>query len=237
MGEHLLEILVLAGLAAYLIYRFRSVLGRRTGHQGHPTGLGRGQARDEAAGRLGGAEPAPEDNVVPIAGREQPPQPELPPRRSIKAGTPLAAALVEIKVADPNFTEDQFLQGAATAFGMIVEAFARGDRDTLRNLLAPPVFENFRSAIQAREQAGETLETKINAMQQVDINEAKLEDGLAAITVRFVSEQVNVTRDAEGNPVDGETEEPDTVIDLWTFERDTRSEDPTWYLIATDSPD
>ena len=120
---------------------------------------------------------------------------------------------------------------------MIVEAFAGGDRQTLESLLAPEVYQSFLAAIESREAAKETLETRIEALERIDLHDAKLEDGQAFITVRVVSQQVNVTRDADGQLLEGENETPEKVVDLWTFQRDTRSADPTWYLVATDSPE
>ena len=145
----------------------------------------------------------------------------------------IAAGLTEIRRADPRFDIDHFLQGARAAFAMIVEAFAKGDKTTLRPLLADEVFAQFAGAIDAREQAGRTLSTELVATRSADLVGASLIDGKARVTVRFTSEQINVTRDARSGLVEGDPRQIDTVIDLWTFERDTRSRDPNWQLVET----
>ena len=68
-----------------------------------------------------------------------------------------------------------------------------------------------------------------------DISAAALQGSIAQVTVRFVSEQINVLRNAEGQIVDGNPNEVQKVIDLWTFRRDTKSSDPNWQLVKTES--
>jgi predicted lipid-binding transport protein (Tim44 family) len=144
--------------------------------------------------------------------------------------------LAAIAAADPSFDEKTFLNGAKAAFGMIVEAYARGDLDTLRPLLSDEVFANFSDAVAARKKAGETLETRIERMSDADIVEADLDGSTAVITVRFATEQTNVTRDAAGTVLDGDPAKPEEVVDLWSFARNTRSRDPNWTLIETRVP-
>ena len=119
---------------------------------------------------------------------------------------------------------------------MIVEAFARGDREALRPLLANEVYERFAGAIDSREARKETLETRLIALNAADITEARMNGPLAEVTVEFVSEQVNLTRNAAGEVIDGDPDEVETVVDIWTFRRDTRSDDPNWLLAATRTP-
>jgi predicted lipid-binding transport protein (Tim44 family) len=123
--------------------------------------------------------------------------------------------------------------GARQAFEMIVDAFARGDTEQLRPLLADDVYRGFADAIEQRREAGETLETEVVAIKQADAVEARMENSWAHVTVRFVSDQVNVTRDAEGNILDGDPEQLSEIVDLWTFARDTSSRDPNWELAST----
>jgi predicted lipid-binding transport protein (Tim44 family) len=149
---------------------------------------------------------------------------------------PLAAAIDTIRAADPNFDEKQFVQGARAAFEMIVAAFARGDTDTLRPLLSDDVYRNFAKAIAERAERGETLETRIETIQDADIVEATLDGRNAMVGVRFVSDQINVTRAADGSVVDGDPDRTLEVIDIWTFARDTRSRDPNWFLVETRVP-
>jgi len=123
--------------------------------------------------------------------------------------------------------------GARQAFEMIVDAFARGDTEALRPLLADDVYGGFAEAIEQRREAGETLETEVVAIKQAEAVEARMDGPHAYVTVRFVSDQVNVTRDAEGNIVDGDPDQLAEIVDLWTFGRDTSTRDPNWELVST----
>ena len=147
--------------------------------------------------------------------------------------TPTSAGVAEIRRADPRFDADQFLQGARTAFAMIVEAYAKGDKAALRPLLADEVFAQFAGAIDAREQAGRALSTELVATRSAELVNAAMAGSRARVTVRFTSEQINLVRDGAGEVVEGDPRQIDTVIDLWTFERDTKSRDPNWQLVET----
>ncbi|MCH2393530.1 Tim44/TimA family putative adaptor protein [Oceanibaculum sp.] len=223
MGDGLpfLDIIFFAMVAAFLILRLRSVLGRRTGNE-----------RD----RPDPFSPKPEaesdaDNVVALPQRAKlAAELENAPPGSVAAG------LTQIKLADGNFEEKQFANGARAAFEMIVLAFANGDKDTLRPLLANDVYDRFVGAIDAREARKETLETRLLSLNAADITEARMKGSVAEVTVEFVSEQVNLTRNAEGEVIDGDPDGIESVVDIWTFRRDTRSDDPNWLLSATRTP-
>jgi predicted lipid-binding transport protein (Tim44 family) len=219
-------------IAAFLIYRLRSVLGRRTGHQ-RP----REQQNHPYAGApKSGQERA--DNVVDLPGRDRARQaPPPPPIEGHTADSGVDQGLTQIKIADPSFDDRQFLEGAQGAFAMIVEAYANGDTGTLRPLLSDDLYDAFSQAIRERLQHRESLETSIERMKDVTLVEAKMEAQHAVITVRFVTDQINVTRDAEGEVVDGDPETATEVVDLWTFSRNTRSDDPNWLLVATATPE
>lgn len=224
-GFQFIDIIFFAMVAAFLVLRLRSVLGRRTGHERPP---------ESSWGRS--AEPAKSDNVIELPERRRGPAvplPEGPPEPY--AGTPLGAALTQIRMADPSFTIDRFLEGACGAFEMILGAFAAGDIKALRPLLDDEVFGYFKAAIDERRRNGETLETELVGIKSAEPVEAVVEGRTASITVKFVTEQVNATRDAKGEVIDGDPNRITEVIDLWTFARDTRSRDPNWLLTATRS--
>ncbi len=227
-----IDIILFAMVAAFIVLRLRSVLGRRTGHERQrPNRFSTGpRARPkDKSGEKHGAENGA-DKVVQL------------PDRSTEAGiqaetvTPLVAALNEIKAADPRFDPDAFVDGARTAFEFIVETFAEGNADKLRPLLSDDVYDNFASAIDAREQAGETLETTIIGIKSMDLLEAGMEDGTAFVSVKFDTEQINVTLNEAGDVVDGDADHITRVVDIWTFGRDTRSSDPNWQLVRTETP-
>ncbi|HYC03942.1 MAG TPA: Tim44/TimA family putative adaptor protein [Azospirillaceae bacterium] len=233
MGEgfYFIDILIFGMVAAFLIYRLRSVLGRRTGEEQQ-----RPNPYATPPGQQGPGVPPPrptaladDDRVVPLPGRG--PVTEPPPGDGLP--TSLADGVRQIQTADPTFQEKHFLQGAHAAFEMIVDAFARGDTAALRPLLADTVYDNFAEAIRARQAAGETLETRIHETEAVDLAEARLDGRTAFCTVRFTTQQTNVTRNAAGEVIDGEEDKPVEVVDLWTFSRNTRSRDPNWVLVET----
>ena len=217
-GFPFVDIIFFAMVAAFLVLRLRSVLGRRTGHERPQTPEYSGPSR-EAHGN---------DNVVALPDRS---------KSTVPAGSPAAAGLAQIKIAAPAFSEAEFLNGARAAFEMIVTAFANGDRDTLRPLTSGEVYANLESVIRDREQAGHALDSTLVGVKSVEIVGAGIDDREAQITLKFVSEQVNVTRDGEGEVVSGRTDVVDEVTDIWTFARDVRAQDPNWYLVATRTPE
>jgi predicted lipid-binding transport protein (Tim44 family) len=224
MGDfpHYFDIILFAMIAAFLVLRLRSVLGRRTGHERRPDSL---QQRSEQQGDK------PEDKVVPIGSRNGP-SPALATSASADA---VAAGLERIGSADPAFDPTEFVEGARAAFEMIVAAFAAGDKEELRPLLSDEVYEPFAAAIDERNAAGETFETRILQLKSIDIAEAGLAGRIARVTIKFVSDQINVLRAHDGSIVDGHPEHPTEKTDFWTFARDTRSPDPNWTLVMTAS--
>lgn len=232
MGEGFIDIVILGMIAAFLIYRLRSVLGRRTGHQ-RP----REQQNHPYAGAPKPSQDRP-DNVVDLPGRDRSRQtPPPPPLEGHVADSGVEHGLTQIKIADPSFDERSFLEGAQAAFGMIVEAYANGDTGTLRPLLSDDLYDAFSQAIRERLQHNESLETTIERMKDVTLVDAKMEARHAVVTIKFVTDQINVTRDAQGEVVDGDPDKATEVVDLWTFSRNTRSTDPNWLLVATATPE
>lgn len=224
-GFAYIDILFFAMVAAFIALRLRSVLGRRTG-----------QERRRSAGFEGPRPNGAADNVV-----------ALPERTSaeVQADAGIAnladgrvkAGLTQIRLADQKFDLQQFLAGARSAFEMVVEAYAAGDKGTLRPLLADEVYDGFGGVIDQRHAAGQTLDTQLIAIRSTEVVGAEMRDQQARVTVRFKSEQVNVVRDAAGDVVEGDPNIAEDVIDLWTFARDTRSPDPNWTLAETRTPE
>lgn len=226
MGDlpHYFDIILFAMVAAFLILRLRSVLGRRTGHERRPDSLNSRPA-ERAGDKVG-------NNVVPLGARAAAAEPPLP---TAKPPDAVAAGLERIRSTDPAFDPAGFLEGARMAFEMIVAAFAAGDKAQLRPLLSDEVYKPFSDAITEREAAGETLETRVLQLKSIDIVEAALAGRMARVTVKFTTDQINVLRAHDGSIVDGHPEEPTEKTDFWTFARDTRSGDPNWVLVATAS--
>ncbi|MGH1478135.1 MAG: Tim44/TimA family putative adaptor protein [Geminicoccales bacterium] len=223
-GFAYIDILFFAMVAAFIALRLRSVLGRRTGQE---------RRRTEGYGDI--ANNRSTDNVVPLGDRSAT-MPENDLAISALSDETVKAELIRIRQVDPSFDLQQFLSGARLAFEMIVESYAAGDKETLRPLLADQVFRGFARAIDERVAIEQTLDTQLMMVGEPSVLEAKLDDGAAAITLRFESEQVNIVHDRDGNVVEGDPGQADEVVDIWTFERDTQNEDPNWVLIETRTP-
>lgn len=218
-GSFPVDIVLFGMVAAFLVLRLRSILGRRQGFERPAEPM---PAQVGAHGRV-------IDAVAEPVGERIVPEPT----------TPVGQTLSRIMQADPSFHPAQFLSGAETAFRMIVTAFANGDRITLRNLLSDETYRSFEGAIAARETANETQTTDIRAITTAAIEHAELRgqppaQPVAAITVRFVSDQVNITTGQDGTPVAG-TDAITEITDMWTFEHELGSADPTWRLVAARS--
>jgi len=139
-----------------------------------------------------------------------------------------------ILAADSNFDVARFLEGAKSAYKMIMEAFWKGDLDALRDHVDGHVNDAFAAAVEQRNKDGLTLDNRLVAIDQAVISEATLERGVAIITVRFEADIAAVTRNSEGQVVAGSLSDAVQTRDLWTFRRDTGSRDPNWLLIETD---
>ncbi len=235
MGEgfQFFDIIILAVIAGFLVLKLRSTLGRRTGHHAprsqDPFRKEPAEDDDEKVIKLPDRSPSERDG-------EESAEPSATSEAAAPAGaTPLAAGLTQIKLADRSFDEAGFATGAQAAFEMIITAFGKGETKTLRPLLSNDVYDDFAGAIKAREDAEENLETTLVGVKEAEIIEAELQGKTAFVTIKFVSEQINVTYNAGGEVVDGDPNHVATITDIWTFARNTRSRDPNWTLVATRS--
>ncbi len=226
-GLPFFDIILFAIVAAFFVLRLRSVLGRRDGHKGghrNPFARSRPEEQaDEKVVHLPNARDADADTEAAAVGDD--------------AEGDLAAGFREIKVADPGFEPAEILSGARIAFELVLSAYASGDTEALKPLLSAEVLDNFAQPIREREAAGETMEHTLIGIKSADIVEAFLDGRTAHVTVKFVTDQANVTRDANGEVVDGDPSTVTEVTDFWTFARDTGSRDPNWTLVATRSLD
>ncbi len=231
MGESFqyVDIILFAMIAAFLVLRLRSVLGRHKDD-------GRPPPRPEAD-PLAQPTNMGDDTVIPLPERMRRPRPENPfdDQPLAEPAGPLEAGVAAMRAHDPRFDLKEFIGGARAAFEMIVQGFAEGDRKTLKELLSTEVYDNFDGAMRDRESRNEILENTLIRIVSVDPTEAEVEHGIASITVKIVSEQVNVTKNAAGETVSGNANHIAEVSDIWTFSRDLRSRDPNWKLVATRS--
>ena len=229
-------------VALVVLWRLRSVLGTRTGNERPP--FDPYSARKPAKS----AQPESEDNVV-----------TLPPRRAMDEGdadaerrqrkleaelerfvgdnAEVRSGLTAIAEADPGFTPKAFMEGAKSAYEMIVTAFAQGDRKTLKSLLDKDVYEGFEHAIAEREKDGQTVDFTFVGLPGHDITAAELDRRNAQITIRFKAEVVSATRNSAGEVIEGDADRVVTISDEWTFARAVRARDPNWRLVATNQID
>jgi predicted lipid-binding transport protein (Tim44 family) len=227
-------------LAVVIFIRLRNVLGRRTGSERPPYDP---YAAPDA--KRAGAPEANEPVVALPRGRagRTPVETSGPSTEDIEArlgrhatkDSPLGQSLAGLMRDDPAFDPGQFLDGAKAAYEMIVMAFAEGDEATLKQLLGTDVYEGFQRAIREREERGEKLESSLVGIDKTDIIEAEVKNRTAYVTVKFVSELISVTRDADGEVVEGDPKKVREVTDIWTFARDIASRNPNWKLVATEA--
>ncbi len=216
------SLIIFAALAVFVVWKLRSVLGVRVDRDAPPQGRFEPRSAPLGPAPLPGA--APSETVAVARGEE---------RWKDVVGTNAAAGpgLDAIAAVDPRFDGPAFIEGARRAYEMIVTAFSRGDRDTLRPLLSKEVFDSFANEIARREAAGETFETAIVSLDGASVDAARTEPRLSEITVRFAARLINVRRDKSGEVIEGGHTTP--VEELWTFARDPRASEPNWKLTAT----
>ena len=137
--------------------------------------------------------------------------------------------------ADPEFDPGHFLQGAKVAYEEIVMAFAKGDDASLQQLLGADVYEGFERAIRERDTRGEKVQSSLVGIDKADIIEAEVKNRTAYVTVKFVSELISVTRDADSEVIEGDPKKVREVTDIWTFAREVATKNPNWKLVATEA--
>jgi predicted lipid-binding transport protein (Tim44 family) len=221
-----------------IFIRLRSVLGRRTGSERPPYDpYTRADAKQSAPEGTVVALPRNRTAEAPVGEAAGPTAEDIEERleRYAKKGSPLGKSLTALIKADPSFNPGEFLDGAKAAYEMIVGAFAEGDERTLTQLLGEDVLDGFARAITEREQRGETLHSTLVGIDKADIIEAEMKDKQALVTVKFVSELISVTRDADGEVVEGDPKKVREVTDIWTFARELASRNPNWKLVATEA--
>lgn len=220
----MIDIIILAALAIFFVSRLRSVLGKQ---------IDDGKPKDAPRAENG-------ERVIQLRDRNPAAAAQIDKQVQVDAQAladisdpDVTTGLMQIKSAEPSFSVSEFLGGAKSAFDIILEAFAQGDKEQLSSLLGKEIYDDFAAAIDARRDAPTYEENTLVSIQSADIVRAALNGRKADITVNFVSEQISVERDKEGNIVSGDPSETTLVTDEWTFTRDTRSPNPNWTLVGT----
>ncbi len=210
-------VVILAMIAGFLALRLYMVLGKRTGHE----------------------QPLPkpaEDRVAlaPVAARAIDSAAERPDIVNRHIEPRAEAGVRAIIAADSSFDVGQFVDGAKSAYRMILEAFWKGDTDTLNWLVDDEVRQSFVEAIEERTAAGHVLDNRLVSIERAVITDASLEGRNARIMVRLEADIAAITRDADGNLVSGSMSDAVETREIWTFARTLKSSDPNWKLVETD---
>ncbi len=215
MSAQMIELLILFAIAAFVLFRLKSVIGTRTGYEAPPDYLSREQTMPQQP------RPVDEEDEDEVMGHPVP-----------EAAKP---ALARMREVDPDFSLPGFLDGARGAYEMILMAYEAGDRATLKGLLDEDVYKAFEGVIAEREAAGLTVEARFVGVRDVRLEAAAFDPatGDGDLTLRFVGELVTAVRDADGRIVEGDPNEVRRQTDVWTFSRDMGSRDPNWLLTAT----
>lgn len=218
MSSAIVELLVLAGIAIFLILRLRNVLGTRSGFEGTTPLV---PLPDSGAKK-------PQFDVI-----------EGGPDRDVTdhaaEGSDAARALAAMKLVEPTFSVSGFLQGARGAYEMILTAFAKGDLNRISTFLSPEVAESFAAVVADRKARGLTVSTDFVGLRELTLHGAEFDrtKSEAEITVRFVAELISVTRNASGDVIEGNAKSAHKQKDIWTFARTMGANDPNWQLVAT----
>ena len=212
-------IVILAMIFALLALRLFAVLGRRTGHEQRQL-------------------PTPADDrtiaAPPLAPAQGDARAEAARETESAVAVPAQSGLRALIALDRSFDVGQFLVGARAAYGMILEAYWKGDRETLRRYCDPEVLGAFDTAIAQREAAGHRLENRLVRIDNANISDVRIDNGRALVEVRFEADISAVTKDKDGTVIAGSLVDAVPAVELWTFARDVKSRDPNWLLVETD---
>jgi len=218
MSSQMIELIVLFAIAAFVLFRLKSVIGTRSGYEAPPDYLSRDRAPTARPDPTAEAEEEADE-----AGLDRP----------IPDGA--KPALAAMREAEPEFSLGVFLDGARGAYEMILMAYEAGDRDTLDGLLEPDVYATFEGVIAGREDAGLKVDARFIGVRDLRLESAAFDPdtGEGELTLRFVSELVTAVHDSEGRVVEGDPNEVRRQTDVWTFARRLGERDPNWLLSAT----
>jgi predicted lipid-binding transport protein (Tim44 family) len=215
----MIELLILFAIAAFVLFRLKSVIGTRTGYEAPPDF----QSRDQGVEPLRPSPVEDPDEGEDMAGLGRPVPESAKP------------ALAAMRVAEPDFSLATFLDGARGAYEMILMAYEAGDRETLRDLLDDDVYDAFEGVIAEREASGLKVEARFIGVRDLRLEAAAFDPATSEgdLTLRFVGELITAVHDSEGRVVEGDPNEVRRQTDVWTFSRRMGARNPNWLLSAT----
>ena len=216
------DLIVLGAIAAFIILRYRAMLGEERGRD--PKDTQRRQPEEMQDGV-----------VIELPRTQARPAPEAPKESAIEAqmDASLREGVAAIRKRDGQFSVDEFIEGARGAFDMVIDAFNTHDRDTLRMLLEADVYRNFEAVLAEQEASGRAAHTTLVAIRRAEIIEAGIAGNIARIAVAFESDQIHLVKDAAGAIIEGNPSAEERVEDRWVFTRDVRSSAPDWKISET----
>ncbi len=218
MNSPILQLLVLAGIAIFLVLRLRSVLGTREGFEKPPASVSKGQSDQRRDFEV--IDGGPDHDII----------------DHVPENSPAARALADMKRAEPSFGVSDFLSGARGAYEMILMGFERGEIESLKGFLDEDVYETFADVVAQREEQGLTIEAEFVGVRELSLADATFDEATrrGEIVVRYVGELTSVVKNAEGEVIEGSSTAIKRQKDVWTFARTMGSDDPNWQLVATD---
>ena len=218
MSPAIIEILVLAGIAIFLVLRLKNVLGTREGFEKPPL-------QDAAPSK------SARDFRV-IDGGE-----DTDITDNVDKKSPSAEALARMKKVDADFMVNDFLTGARSAYEMILMAFENGDLKDVESFLDEDVKDAFQQVIDMRAKKKLKVEAEFYGIRELSLKNAEFDDktNVAELSVAFTGELSSVVKNKDGEVVEGDAKQVKRQRDTWTFSRDISSSDPNWLLVATSS--
>lgn len=218
MESPLIQLLVLAGIAVFLILRLKNVLGTREGFEKPPLPKSNGRADRAGFEVIGGG-------------------PDLDITDHVDEDSKQAKALSAMKRVEPSFSVGEFVQGARGAYEMILMGFERGELDSIQPFMSEEIFDSFVDAVAQREDQGLTIEAEFIGVSETTVVDAQFDEAekRAEVTMRFIAELTSVVRDRGGDIIEGDSKKVKRQKDTWTFARNMGADDPNWHLVATDA--
>ena len=224
------DLLLYALVAAGLVLWLRSLLGTRHGEERERPNPFASAAED---GRKDAQGAAPPLSGAAAAAQGMDEAGYILPQGVTIAGPAVEQDIAEIAHRHRAFDIAHFAAGVRDAFAIVVEAFAKGERETLRDFLSAPVLAAFEAALEDRQKKGESVSTEIHAVRHAEIRGAREKDGLILLTVQFTADETCVIRDKDGQILSGDPDRVSEMIDVWTFGREAKSKDPRWLVYET----
>lgn len=220
MSELLGNIIVLAAVAAFILLRYRSMLGEQRGRDPNETKKPKATLEDL-------------ERIIQLPQKAELAKPELSKESLAPYDDATRAAFLAFQRIDMDFNPDDFIEGAKSAFEMLISAYREGDRDTLKMLLSKELYDDFDKSLKTEDEAGKRTQGTVIAISKAEIREARIKGTQATIEVQFMSDQIQVTRDKDNVIIEGDASHEVEIDDHWVFTRDLKSLNPNWTIIET----